>query len=106
LGKNRSSIMASFGSPQPTPQELENLFITGVRATFYRWTVLRLAVQNGWGGGNAVQKEEDMILDVLGLFGKGAAALNFENVTPCWWCRRQGLPRRGGGNLRRWPGRF
>ena len=56
---------------QFNPQEAEQAFITSVRAVFHRWTVLRLAVTNGWGGGNTAQKEEDMILEVLGLFGRG-----------------------------------
>ena len=55
---------------------MEEAFNTAVRAVFYRWTTLRLAVTNGWGGGDAKQKEEDLILDVLGLFRRGRHLFN------------------------------
>jgi len=51
--------------------QAEQAFTNAVRAVFYRWTALRLAVQNAWGGGDPKEKEEELILEVLGVFGKG-----------------------------------
>jgi len=54
------------------PAQQEQAFITSVRAVFYRWTVLRLAVQNGWGpAGDPNTKEENMIAEIIRLFGRG-----------------------------------
>merc|ERR1711934_962525 len=56
------------------PAQAEQAFIAESRAVFFQWTVLRLAVQNSWGGGNAAEKEEALLNEVLGLFGKAQQA--------------------------------
>ena len=65
---------SSFGPGMQAPvdpAQAELAFVTACRAVFYRWTTLRLAVTNGWGGGDGTAKEELMLTEMLGLFGRG-----------------------------------
>eukprot|EP00656_Telonema_subtile_P030387 TRINITY_DN33369_c0_g1_i2.p1 TRINITY_DN33369_c0_g1~~TRINITY_DN33369_c0_g1_i2.p1 ORF type:complete len:231 (+),score=48.98 TRINITY_DN33369_c0_g1_i2:62-754(+) len=48
-----------------------NYFCRGVEAAFKRWTVLRLAVEGGWGHGDPEENERGLYNQVLNLFTKG-----------------------------------
>jgi len=43
-------------------------FTKGTRCVFQRWTVIQLAVQQGWGGGESDQKAGELVEDTLFLF--------------------------------------
>ena len=45
----------------------------GIHAMFSRWTALRLAVDNNWGGGDPGVKYNKLVSAVIGLFGGGKA---------------------------------
>lgn len=44
-------------------------FQEGTNSIFRQWTALELAVHNQWGGPNSSDKANDMINEVLELFG-------------------------------------
>eukprot|EP01116_Phalansterium_solitarium_P011805 TRINITY_DN275_c0_g2_i1.p1 TRINITY_DN275_c0_g2~~TRINITY_DN275_c0_g2_i1.p1 ORF type:complete len:194 (+),score=40.94 TRINITY_DN275_c0_g2_i1:64-645(+) len=51
--------------------DVKNLFDNCVRAVFSRWTVLCLAVEQGWGGRNSAQKADDLLQSVVEMFASG-----------------------------------
>ncbi|KAJ2385742.1 rRNA accumulation- protein [Coemansia sp. RSA 2559] len=57
----------------PTTDEVKihpnkEAFIEGVDHVLSKWTALELAVQNGWGGRNTLEKRENMVDEIVEYF--------------------------------------
>ena len=50
---------------QPPPVDAAEIFNNAVRAIFSRWTLLRLAVDQGWADGDEAQKADALVTRVL-----------------------------------------
>jgi len=68
--------MAGFTRSQTFKQELEarhpeaeEAFKQGVGSVLRQWTALELAVSHGWGGTNSQHKADELLEDVLAMFG-------------------------------------
>mmetsp|Transcript_2723 Transcript_2723/g.3876 ORF Transcript_2723/g.3876 Transcript_2723/m.3876 type:complete len:200 (-) Transcript_2723:231-830(-) len=53
-----------------TPSECWRQLSVGIASIFRQWTVVRLAVENNWGGGDSQRKLELMLEQLLPLFQK------------------------------------
>eukprot|EP00033_Pygsuia_biforma_P003348 GCRY01003668.1.p1 GENE.GCRY01003668.1~~GCRY01003668.1.p1 ORF type:complete len:175 (-),score=30.69 GCRY01003668.1:75-572(-) len=53
-------------------EEQFNLFCEGARLIFQRWTLLRLAVSNEWGGVESTTYAEELFEDVMYIFKENA----------------------------------
>jgi len=51
-------------------EQLWNLFIQCVNCIMSQWTVLNLAIEQGWGGIRSRDKAEQMVLDIIAEFNK------------------------------------
>ena len=50
---------------QPPPVDAAEIFNNAVRAIFSRWTLLRLAVDQGWADGDEAQKADALVTRIL-----------------------------------------
>lgn len=51
----------------PPPAAARAVFEAAVRAVFSRWTLLRLAVEQGWSDGDGAALANDLVASTLGL---------------------------------------
>eukprot|EP00898_Chlorokybus_atmophyticus_P001340 jgi/Chlat1/2206/Chrsp17S02767 len=59
----------------PAAAEARGVFEEAVGACLYRWTALRLAVENQWGGRNSAEKANQLHQDILSWFHTTKGAL-------------------------------
>ena len=58
-------IPESSVAQQPPPVDAAEIFNNAVRAIFSRWTLLRLAVDQGWADGDEAQKADALVTRIL-----------------------------------------
>ncbi|KAG2727579.1 hypothetical protein I3843_01G158600 [Carya illinoinensis] len=52
----------------------------GISLLLSQWTGLQLAVKNGWGGHDSLQKSKQLATDILSWFFQSNAHLSLENI--------------------------
>ncbi|KAF3782593.1 Pre-rRNA-processing TSR2-like protein [Nymphaea thermarum] len=57
-----------------------SLFAEAVHLILSRWTALRLAVHNEWGGGNSRQKSEQLVQDLVSWFISSNAPIHIDEL--------------------------
>ena len=63
----RAPQRAAAGPPQPQGEN-EQIFVAAVHHVFARWSLLRLAIDMGWGDGDGARNQQTMVDETLQLF--------------------------------------
>lgn len=56
------------------------IFIEGLDLIFSRWTALKLAIDNGWGGPNTLQKSIQLKSTIISSFDKKGSKVEQEDI--------------------------
>ena len=66
---------AAAATPQPQGEN-EQIFVAAVQHVFARWSLLRLAIDMGWGDGDGTRNQQKLLDETLQLFQVGGRGVN------------------------------
>nr|XP_010932466.1 pre-rRNA-processing protein TSR2 [Elaeis guineensis] len=78
-----SSSASASGQPGPSPtltSESLSLLREGISLVLSRWTALRMAVENEWGGRDSHRKSEELVSTVLSWFTQSKPPLYIDDL--------------------------